>query len=104
VIGDEVEGRRDHLVTGADTRRQQAEMQCGGAGIGRQDVAAVEAEKACDAFLEGQGDRAHPEPAGMQGVDDGLDRVHADHRLEDRDQGPAGVSHRRTGDGRRARA
>ena len=102
VIGDEIEGGGDHLVARADARGQEAEVEGGGPGVGGQGVAAVEAEEACDAFLEGLGDRAHPQPAGVQGVDNRLDRVHTDHGLEDRDRRRAGVSHRRTGGNRRA--
>ena len=101
VIGDEVERRRDDLVAAAHAGRQQAQVQGGGAGVGRQHVARVEAQEARQPVLEGLSHRAHAEPAGVQRVHHRLDRVEADVRLEDRHRRL--ISHRRTSGSRPAR-
>ena len=101
VVRHEVEGRRDHLVAGADAGGEQAEVEGGGAGVGGQHVAIAQLEEAREPLLERLRDGAHAEPAGVQRVHDRLDRVHADVRLEDRDGRV--LSHSRTSGTRPAR-
>ncbi len=83
MIRNVVERRCDHLVTRPDSGRAQTQVKGRGAGIGCDDVAALQSEIGGDQVFELLGDRAHAQPAHVQRIGHVLERVHADCRRED---------------------
>jgi hypothetical protein len=75
------DGRRDHLVAGPDADREQREVQRGRTGRDREHILGLDVLG--ETPLELRGARPGRQPAGAQGLGDGLDLLVADRgRLE----------------------
>ena len=85
VVGHIVEGRSDDLVARSHAGDQQRDVKGRGACVGGHDPAVGELEIGGDPIFELLRERAHAEPAHVEGVGQVLQRVDADVRNEDRD-------------------